>query len=357
VNVCIRQWRCLASWSIALTLLLVPPSWASIPEDDIREAVDEIFAIVLGNVDFTAQLEAYSGLSSDDSDPTCPVQTSDPELTGEEETLPSYLTQTISFGDGCVGPDGISRSGTLTIALTDIVETAIAETAGTSLTANFAITADNLVSDGVSVANGGASGSFVAVTNADDELQSGNANLTFNNLLLGPDLYSGSLGVAVENLDLNSGTGQLLLDFSNFVSPAISISSGSITIAPGSVDGSQVLIIDIVTGDGPIQLNVTVFQVLDQFGDPLTGLWLISSEAGQFGDWVVELDDVRVDKAVCYSYPVGGTILISDPNDPESPAWEVLFTNACDGTYLASEVTPANDAVNAIMAIIGLLLE
>ena len=68
--------------------------------------------------------------------------------------MPSAITITANYGNGCPAADGSTMSGQTVLAITNIAMT------DTSISLDFALTATNLTRNGVLVLNGSVSGSI-----------------------------------------------------------------------------------------------------------------------------------------------------------------------------------------------------
>ncbi|MEJ2025864.1 MAG: hypothetical protein P8Y00_12825, partial [Deltaproteobacteria bacterium] len=141
---------------------------------------------------------------------------------------------------------------------------------------------------------------------------------------------SGTIQISgnVANMDLNSlsGTGMVRLTFSNFISGAYAVNSGTADISLSSTGGIT-LVTNLQTSEGLINLSLRLTEGM------LNAQVMNTLSPGSAGQFRLNIQNVTFDDDICEKYPSSGTITFTK----NGTTGVVTFTGACDGSYLYSE--------------------
>jgi hypothetical protein len=220
---------------------------------------------------------------------TCPVATSVPPL-ANLDTLPSTLTLTFDFGNGCMVASDTAHA---TVAGKMVVSVNNAVLTDTVLSGTLAVTMTNVKLNGVLVANGGVSATFNVIAN------SSGATPT----------YSGVVTASLNNLQLPNNIGF----------------NGTITLNLNT-GGTTTVSTSVVSSPSNVLINFNNMTVVSQ-GD---GSVLINtSAASTVGVYTVSISNVRINPSVCQTGAISGTVSFTSGGR----TGVVTFNNTCNYTY------------------------
>lgn len=256
---------------------------------DVKGYIDGMMGMVGTSLSggLTDQLAPILQAALSDKPSTCPVVSKNFSLANASDlnallsSLPSTMTASASYGNGCTPSNGIAMGGTVEMTVSNFALNLNAKTAS----GRFAMTATNLSKQGKVMADGRIEGSFSgSFTNG---LQ-GNGSFTLSNFLL------------PNNKRVNGTV------------TATAQSSSSYSVDVSLQDSSQLA----------IQMGLTA----QQTGDDI----LISTRSpGTVGAYSVTLQQVRFNTELCKNYPIGGSATFSRSGQ----SWTATFNSRCDGSY------------------------
>jgi hypothetical protein len=242
---------------------------------------------------------------------TCPQVTVNPPLTNLE-TLPSAITITASYGNGCTSSDGATVSGQIVLAITNLTMS------DTSINLDYAVTATNLTQNGVLLLNGSVSG-HVALNISGSVITLANVSVHFDNFQVANNSISGNLTIAATNIDLSGGTvGNITITFTNLTAAGYTVSSGTLKVTSTGSNTIQV-VADLDTSQGDVNITLTV-------QSPSSTRTIVSTpNPGTIGGYAVTLTNVTMDTVLCKSHPIAGSVTASQGGSIVT----VVFTPGC----------------------------
>ena len=196
----------------------------------------------------------------------CPTATVNPPISGL--TLPPKITLTADYGTGCVTTSGASMSGSLVMTVSNVAQTL------TGLSADFVITVNNLVRDGIPLGNGVISGSVSLGPAAGGQAVQ---------IILNTSDFQASEFATLSGTVVVDGVGQIGLTGATFDTVTVSfnnltasynafIISGVYTISSGAVTSQRLGTTEIFnveanlqTSSGPIIASATVDATTSQY--------------------------------------------------------------------------------------------
>ncbi|HDS15909.1 MAG TPA: hypothetical protein ENN66_04725 [Proteobacteria bacterium] len=269
--------------------------------DELADILDEIMDLFL--------------LVMEGDGSSCPEVTSNP-ATINLEHLPATATVTIDFGQGCQPQGSTSTySGQATLSLANLALTS------SGISADFTLTATQLIRDGVPLLNGSVSGNLSADNNG------ATITLKFTDLQsIEGIVLNGQVTINASNLSLDDFSfAQISVGFNNFSTGTYSVSSGTLTLTPGS--SSYQAVANLQTNSGPVNLSLNITESSDEV------IVINTTQTGSLAGYNVTINNLTLNPAVCADYPSSGTINLSQA----ATSYSLLFTNACDGSYIVSQ--------------------
>ncbi len=307
------------------------PGTGSTMESEIKQNVDFIFGITSGFSD--SLTEATSIFNGQDN-----ATIIDPSIKSTMNALFSgspvpTTTITTDYGSGYTTTSGAVMGGNAQIILSNIQFTS--QATGADFTGTF----NNVTKNGASFANGQLSGNIIMNKISDDTFNT-SGKINVNNMSINGQQMSGVIDISgtTGTLDLDAflnmnianmlkTTGNITLSFTNFVSGAYTINSGTVHIT-NTESGQGTISTDLQTTQGPVVLNMTSTT-------SGTNVVVSTTSPGTAGPYTVTMDNVILDQNTCANYPTGGTI--SFTNTSTGKTGVVTFSGACNGTYGYSE--------------------
>ncbi len=184
---------------------------------------------------------------------------------------------------------------------------------------------------------------------ADGSVFSGSVGLAINNLNINPNTFTVSLTMEVQlndlaqdNMLIGNGTMSGSLN-ANLMSEAINadIKFDNFIVANGQIlDGVMTLntlgdVYNInldVTSDGVFssKLALVMTELPSDYDDNLgSGVFSVSSTSGSVNGYDVKVNNLIIDSYACEQYPVGGSIVFTK----NEKSWTATFDNSCSGSY------------------------
>ncbi len=307
------------------------PGTNSTMESEIKQNVDFIFGITSG---FSDSLTEATSIFNDHDNATI----IDPSINSTMNALFSgspvpTTTITTDYGSGYTTTSGAVMGGNAQIVLSNI------QFASDTTGADFTGTFNNVTKNGASFANGQLSGNIL-MTKISDDTYNTSGKINVNNMSINGQQMSGAIDISgtMGTLDLNAflnmeianmlkTTGDITLSFTNFISGAYTINSGTVHII-NNESGQGTISTNLQTTQGPVVLNMTS-------ASSGSSVIVNTTSPGTAGPYTVTMDNVILDQNTCANYPTGGTI--SFTNTSTGKTGVVTFSGACNGTYGYSE--------------------
>jgi hypothetical protein len=301
----------------------------SSPLDEPMEIINKVLALFKYQSTVTLAMQTVTDIMgqilNSGSGSTCPQVSINPPLT-DLSALPSAITLTASYGNGCTATDGSTISGQVVLAVTNL---AMSET---SLGLNFALTATNLTRNGVLMLNGSVSGN-IALNMNDSVITQANAGVRFNNFQVAESSLSGDLTMTATNLNLSSKTADnVTISFNNLTAADYTVSSGTLQLTNAGLNTIQ-MVANLITQQGNVSVTLLV-------QSPSSTRTIISTPSpGTFGNCTVTLTNVTLDTSVCNGYPSDGSITVSKGGSSAT----VTFTPTCPTSQMRGRESPSQD--------------
>ena len=310
------------------------PGTGSTMQSEIKQNVDFIFGITSG---FSDSLTEATSIFQDQDNAT----SVDPSINSTMNALFSgdpvpATTITTDYGSGYTTTSGAVMGGNAQIILSNIQFTS--EVLGADFTGTF----NNVTKNGAAFANGQLSGNILMSKISDDTYNT-SGKINVNNMSINGQQMSGAIDISgtmgtlnlfgtngaldLDIIKMLKTTGDITLSFTNFVSGAYTINSGTVHIT-NTEGGQGTISTDLQTTQGPVALNMT---------STTSGTYVVVSTTspGTAGPYTVTMDNVILDQNTCANYPTSGTI--SFTNTSTGKTGVVTFSGACNGTYGYSE--------------------
>ncbi len=304
------------------------PGTDSTMESEIKQNIDFIFGITSGFSDsLTEATSIFQG--QDNATIVDPPINSTIQAVSSGSPVPT-TTITTDYGSGYTTTSGAVMGGNAQIVLSNIQFTS--QTLGTDFTGTF----NNVTKNGNPFANGQLSGNILMSKISDDTYNT-SGKINVNNMSINGQQMSGAIDISgtmgtldLSNIDIANmikTTGDITLSFTNFVSGAYTINSGTVHIT-NTASGQGTITTDLQTSQGPVVLNMTS-------ASSGNSVIINTTSPGTAGPYTVTMDNVILDQNTCANYPTGGTI--SFTNTSTGKTGVVTFSGACNGTYGYSE--------------------
>ena len=295
--------------------------------DEIKQNIDLIFGITSG---FSGGLSELMAVFSDKNvvnmSPSMDSIISD-AFSGAP--IPSPITVNADFGSGYTMASGAVMSGSAKIVLSNVKFSS--QVTG----ADFSGTVNNVMKNGAPFASGKLSGQIL-MTKISDGLYNVSGHIDVNNLSISGQPMSGTIGISgtMGTLDFNAfmkmdlakllkTTGDITLSFTNFISGAYTINSGTVHIT-NTQNGHGTISTDLQTSQGRVILNMTS-------ATSATGAVINTTSPGAAGPYTLSMNNVTLDQNACANYPTGGTMSFTSNSTGKTGV--VTFNGACDGSY------------------------
>ncbi len=223
-------------------------------------------------------------------------------LTCPEITTESGTRFVIDWGDGCVGPDGIERSGKATLEISNY-QASLSSVSGTQT-----ITWEDYREDGQLMLDGVMESEFDL--NGSAGVYDGTIRLTFVSFYSAGTVLNGTIVLELNGLNAmatNPGDAydSLVYRYDNFSVDGL-VLNGTVTLVPESSHPGELY-----------RLTITID--LENTGETLQGEILMvwetetrfvvnTTEPLMFGPDSFEMNDVVYDLELCYDYPISGTV-------------------------------------------------
>jgi hypothetical protein len=265
----------------------------------------------------TALTDILNQILGTSSGGTCPQVTIVPPL-DNLTTLPSAITLTASFGNGCK-PSGSTDtlSGQVVLAITNLnVSNDLS-----NISLNYALTATNLKRNGDEVILNGAVSGNIAF--AGSQLT---ASVNFNNFQAAGSAFSGGMSIAATNLSLGDtiNFGTTTITFNNLTVAGYTVTSGTLTLTSPS-SGTTQMVATLNTNEGAVNLTLRVQTVQTPTGSTRT---IISTTTpGTIGGYTVTVNNVTIDSA-CANNPLAGSVTVSQGGSTVTRTFSATCTPA-----------------------------
>jgi hypothetical protein len=230
---------------------------------------------------------------------TCPQVTVNPPLT-DLSALPSTITITASYGNGCTATDGSTMSGQVILVIANLAMTE------TSFSLDYTLTATNLTRNGVLMLNGSVSGNIALKLNGSVITQA-TVSVHFDNFQVAESSISGNLTMTATNLDLSGGTvniTDMTISFDNLTAAGYTVNSGTLQVTSAGSNTIQ-MVANLNTDQGAVNITLIIQTPSD------TRTIIRTPTPGTIADYMVTLTNVTMDKNVCGGYPSNGSITVS----------------------------------------------
>ncbi len=296
---------------------------------ELEMAIDSVIGYLSeGDDTLEGFSDIFSSLDIESSTSTCPVITT--SNSGTSLSDPMRVDLTADFGSGCTDQKGNTWSGKI-IATVDL-------NLGSAIHADFTINIDNLHKNGELVAQGSASGNLDLSLSESSSLANGSGTLTLN--LTGPENkpVSGTITIAINNIDIGSLTdesgsfslasllnaigtnGAITITFNNVIYGETNI-SGTITGQATAIGNGQVDL-NLQTTAGPITGSITVRQ-----GSTNTDYLLNTVGTANILGYNVTFNNIEFNSDICTKSPVGGELILTKGSN----SGKFTFDSSCLG--------------------------
>ncbi len=252
---------------------------------------------------------------------TCPTTTMEPPLTFDFTKLPSTMTVTVDYGNGCT-PTGsnVTMSGKLVVVFTKLSVVNSSTEGSLDIVCDYTMTATNLSSE-ENTLNGKVSGSVDITTNLATGAMTGTMSMDFNNFTEGNKTVNGYVSLKFNIDDDELGTTKVTLkDFSGGQSKY----SGTIDIAQNT-ETSSIIAMDITSTNGNIDMMISSTKSTD--GKTTT---INTTGTSTYKGLTFSMTDVVLEAEACKTEPISGTMDWTDVNGNTA---EVVFDGVCDGKF------------------------
>ena len=252
----------------------------------------------------------------------CPVLTIDPPITSLF-SIPPNLNIILDYGGGCSPSPGMTMSGSLVAALSNI------NFSSTEISANFVITANNLIQNGLALANGSANGWLRATAGAGDTLNV-TAEANFTNFALVGLMANGRLTAEATNIDINTyDLNTITVTLHDFSLQGL-LTANDCVMSVTSQAGAYHVVISGDTSQGPLNLEADLTL-------PSDGVFVINTTStGSLAGYAVSINGLTMDINQCQSNPISGSITITGDGN----TYGKTFTGACDGNWGIGGLVP-----------------
>jgi len=271
----------------------------------------------------------------------CPLITRTPEEVSLF-ALPPEITARADFGSGCAPGESLGIIG----GLIDINVSGLNFTSD-EISLNLDLIATHLTRDGSPLLNGALSVSATILTSESEEetttetittsVTDLDGSLVFDNLVGLDQTLNGEMslnGVFTTVLreekttgdESESAFGDIRLEFTNFVSDALTLVSGEIR-ADFEMPGTSLLEMNAQTADGPMVMTLDIDQ--DASGDRVE---INTVGPAEMMGYTLTINGLVWDAAQCESNPISGSIHLGY----EGNRYVVRFSGACDGSFTIS---------------------
>jgi hypothetical protein len=286
---------------------------------------------------------ALLALSGDPSTSVCPVITRTPE-TVDLFDPPASIVATVDFGDGCTPENGTGEiSGSLNVTINDLLFS------DDGLGLSLALTANNLMRDGLALLNGSLAAAFsMSVVSEESETATHyvtrdtttlSGDLTFTDLQSLDAFISGVLSLSGQLLiteresktdwnDITESTeGTLTLTMDAFSTEELDITSGTVTLDINT-PGTTTIDAGMETSEGPVDLTI----VMEQSEDGSVVTVNTVGTATVFG-YTMAISNMVMDDTQCEGYPVSGVFTIAY----DGINYIITVSGNCDGKYVVTK--------------------
>ncbi len=239
--------------------------------------------------------------------------------------LPSSITITASYGNGCTATDDSTISGQAELAITNIAIT------GTSLSLDYALSATNLTRNGALLLNGSVSG-HIALNISGSVITQANVSVHFNNFQVADSVISGNMTMAATNIMKSGGTysfGSITVSFNNLTAAGYTVSGGMVTVTSTGSNSFQ-MVANLNTSQGALNMTLTVQSPSD------TRIIVSTPTPATIGGYTVTLTNVTMDTNVCNGYPSNGSVTASQGGSSAT----VVFTPSCPALQVRAQISP-----------------
>ena len=313
----------------ALPALAAPPASSS---GGAQEVIDKALDLFKYQSTLESGMQAVTDIMGQilgsESGGTCPHVDVNPPLT-DLSALPSAITITANYGNGCLATDGSTMSGQTVLAITNIAMTE------TSISLDFALTATNMTRNGVLVLNGSVSGSIALnIGGGGSVITQATVSVNFNNFQVADSVMSGGITVSAANIDLGGtlDVGNVTITFNNLTAAGYTVTSGTATMTNTGSNTFQ-LVANLDTSEGVVNMTLTVLTPSE------TRIIVSTPTPGTISGYTVTLNNVIADTTVCDGYPSGGSVTASQGGDTAT----VTFTPSCPALQMRDQISPKHD--------------
>jgi hypothetical protein len=286
---------------------------------------------------------ALLAIAGDPATSVCPVITRTPETVNLFDP-PETIVATVDFGEGCTPEDSTGEiAGSLDVTINDFLF------GETGLGLSLALTANNLMLDGLALLNGSMSAALsMGIVSEESETATHyvtrdtttiSGDLTFTELQSLDAFISGAISLSGEILTIEeesktdwddvteSTEGTLTVTMDAFSTEELEISSGTATIDI-NMPGTTTIDADMETSDGPVDLTIVIEQSED--GSVVTVNTV--GTATVFG-YTMTISNMVMDENQCEDYPVSGVFTISYGGTD----YVITMAGSCDGKYIITK--------------------
>ena len=286
-------------------------------EEEIKKNLDLIFGLSSG---FSGGLGELTSIFENEE--VVSVTPSDINFTTLMSGTP--ITVNADFGSGYTLNSGSVMKGSAQVQVKNIVFN------NQQVGADFSGTFNNVLKDGVTLANGSMGGNLM-ITQGANESATLSGQVNFNNLIIAGKQQSGRVDLSGKLNDFGLSpekmTGNVRMSFSDFISGEYTLQSGYADLILQS-SNRAIVQTALQTPEGTVNLDI-------QVDTTESGAVLNTTKPGTAGPYQVSISNVTMDQDACPNYPVSGTM--SFTKQTTGTTGVVTFTGACDGSYVYKE--------------------